>query len=118
MQGYSLHKGRCKPNCRHGSAMNQEGVCQPCRLTLGNCQRCAFDSSNTISCTHCNAGFYLASGSCFSCRSAISNCRLCNTPQACSMCARGYALVNGSCISNRCDAKNCLLCRENSTTEC
>lgn len=118
MQGYSMNYGRCVPSCRYGWAMNQNGVCQQCTLTLSNCESCYFDSNNTISCTQCVPGYYLSSGSCFSCDSAVSNCRICGSPSTCTQCVIGYVLLDGGCIEHQCLAKNCLICQTNSTTKC
>lgn len=105
------------PNCRQGQAMNQNGVCQQCRISLSNCDACVFDSTNNIICTQCTPGYYLTSGSCFSCSKALSHCRTCSSPNSCDSCSQGYVVSGGVCV-HTCSAKNCLICESGSTSRC
>lgn len=111
--------GRCVPNCRQGSAMNNNGVCQQCKISLSNCQACSFDTSNNIACTQCTPGYYLNAGNCLACSDALTNCRQCSSPSVCTQCTQGYVVSSGVCVSRvNCGAKNCLICQSGSQSKC
>lgn len=74
-----------------------------------NCDTC---SSATV-CTDCSSGYYLSSGSCFTCSSAMPYCSTCYSRVSCLTCQTGYAVNGTTCASCPALIVGCLECSSN-----